>query len=254
MLSSPPRRTKIFISYSHADSDYLQRLQIHLASDVRNKKIELWDDTKITPGAKWQLEINHAIQTAKVAVLLVSADFLASDFIALNELPPLLSAAESEGVIILPVLLKPCRYKDTPLVDFQFANKPLTSLIEMNEAEREETWVRVAEAITEALNTPSFPTFSPSHSSSQLEQTHLVESHHYIAAYDAPGEHYHKALLADASITKLQVLTMSSPLPISNIYIRLQVHEETRQRYPVLSRREETKDLPTLAQQRERLL
>src|SRR5438105_1629456 len=128
MASSPSARTRVFICYSHTDARFLQRLQIQLAPEVRNKRVDLWDDTKITLGKKWRSEIDHALQAAKVAVLLVSADFLASEFIALNELPPLLSAAESEGVTILPVLLKPCLYKHTPLVEFQFVNKPLIPL------------------------------------------------------------------------------------------------------------------------------
>src|SRR6266487_2312667 len=158
MASSPPARTRVFISYSHTDAEFLQRLQVHLAPEVRNKRVDLWDDTKIMPGEKWKSETNSALQTAKVAVLLVSADYLASDFIEHNELAPLLSAAESEKVTILPVLLKPCHYNNTPLEAFQFVNKPLIPLLAMKEAEREETWMRVAEAITEALNTPFAPT------------------------------------------------------------------------------------------------
>jgi HEAT repeat protein len=250
MVLYPSGRTKVFISYSHQDAEFLQRLQVHLAPEVRNKRVDLWDDTKIAPGAKWRSEIDKALQAAKVAVLLVSADFLASDFIALNELPPLLSAAESEGVTILPVLLKPCSYKNTPLAEFQFVNKPLTPLIRMSEAEREETWVRVAESITQALGPPSLSTPSSTH----MPKRPYQGSQSRPVTQETLDERYHKALLADPSLTKLQVLTMSSPLPISNIYVRLQIHEGTQQKYPVRSRREETKDPLTLAQQRERLL
>jgi internalin A len=128
MASSSQARTKVFISYSHIDKKYLGRLQVHLASEVRENGMDLWDDTQIMAGAKWRAEIAHAIQSAKVAVMLVSADFLKSDFIHNNELTPLLSAAKLEGVSILPVLLKPCRYESTALIEFQFANyvnKPL---------------------------------------------------------------------------------------------------------------------------------
>ena len=72
-------RTQIFISYAHKDLRHLNRLQIHLTPSTRkNTNIRYWDDTKLTPGSNWQDEIKKAIEAAKVAILLISADFLAS--------------------------------------------------------------------------------------------------------------------------------------------------------------------------------
>jgi peptidoglycan hydrolase-like protein with peptidoglycan-binding domain len=102
-----PTRTKVFVSYSHADEKWLQMLQVHLAPLERSGLISLWDDTKILPGKKWREEIAAAIRSAKAAVLLISADFIASEFIANNELPPLLETAEKEKIVILPVNISP---------------------------------------------------------------------------------------------------------------------------------------------------
>src|SRR5947208_1081832 len=97
----------IFISYSHQDRRWLERLRVHLRPLEREGTAELWDDTRIASGSRWKDEIRQALAAAKVAVLLVSADFLASDFIATDELPPLLASAESAGVVILPVIISP---------------------------------------------------------------------------------------------------------------------------------------------------
>lgn len=137
------RRHQVFISYSHKDSKWLQRLQVHLKPMLKLGIIDLWDDTRIKPGARWRTEIERAVKRAKVAVMLISADFLASEFIMDNELAPLLQAAESDGVIV-----SPCRFEKTQgLRQFQSVNPPSRSLIGMDRTKREEVFVRIADAI-----------------------------------------------------------------------------------------------------------
>ncbi|MFL5627729.1 MAG: toll/interleukin-1 receptor domain-containing protein [Ktedonobacteraceae bacterium] len=144
--SSNPR-SRVFISYSHSDADYLKRLQIHLEPYVREGTVDFWDDTKLEPGLNWREEIRQAIASAKIAVLLVSADFLASEFITRNELPPLLAAAKQEGTIILTVILSPCIFDDTDLAQFQTVNAPSRPLSSMTGWKRDEVWVKVAKRI-----------------------------------------------------------------------------------------------------------
>lgn len=141
-------RSTVFVSYSHKDKAWLERLHVHLKPLEREGKLDRWDDTRIHTSQRWREEIRKAIDAARVAVLLISADFLASDFIATDELPPLLSAAEDEGVAIMSVIVKPCRFKQTPsLEQFQAVNPGLKPLISMSESEQEELFVKLTEDI-----------------------------------------------------------------------------------------------------------
>lgn len=151
--SSRARRkaAKTFISYCHVDRQYLERLLVHLRPLEKQGLIDRWDDTRIHAGDLWKTDIEAALDQASIAVLLVSADFLASDFIDDNELPPLLKKAESKGVRILSVVLKPCRFlRDERLSRFQ-AVHDAEPLIGLSEAEQEAVYDEVAEEVERAV-------------------------------------------------------------------------------------------------------
>jgi len=154
-------RTKVFISYSHKDKRALDRLQVHLKPYERSGLVDRWDDTRIRPGDQWQEEIRRAVAAAKVAVLLISADFLASEFIATHELPSLLAAAKDQGARILPVILRPCAFQQTDLKQFQAVNDAATPLSTMTSHRREKLWSDVAVAIVEALGIGDSASLSP---------------------------------------------------------------------------------------------
>jgi hypothetical protein len=152
-MDSPKHKpTKIFVSYSHSDKEWLQRLKVHLRPLERDGLIECWDDTQITSGQKWGSEIEQTLQSAKVAVLLISADFLASEFIMKNELPPLLVRAKSRGVTILPLIISPCRFEQTKsLSEFQAVNSPSRTLLDMTKVEQEKLFQKTTEEIHAVL-------------------------------------------------------------------------------------------------------
>lgn len=159
---STPKKS-IFISYSHKDKEWLERLQVHLKPLEREGIIKRWDDTLIKPGEDWLNEIRQVLTSTKVAILLVSADFLASDFIVNNELPPLLDSAKTQGTVILPVIVSPCRFSETKflsqftettsLAQLQSINNPAKPLLSLTKNEQEAVFLEVARAVEEALGT-----------------------------------------------------------------------------------------------------
>ncbi|MEO0353364.1 MAG: SUMF1/EgtB/PvdO family nonheme iron enzyme [Cyanobacteria bacterium P01_A01_bin.3] len=147
------KRTKVFISYSHKDAASLERLQVHLKPLERQGIVDRWDDTKILAGQDWEAEIKNALSEARVAILLVSADFLASSFIVRDELPPILLAQRQEGLVVLPVILKPCRFKRTPTLNkFQSVNPPSKPLLGLKEIEQESIWVKLGDRVEDILD------------------------------------------------------------------------------------------------------
>jgi hypothetical protein len=120
---------EVFISYSHKDSESFNLLLTHLRPVLRSTRIFVWPETRISGGAIWRDEMARDLYRARVAVLMVSPNFLGSDFIAEHQLPSLLNAAQKDGLVILWVLLSSCLYDETEIKDYQVAHdisKPFT--------------------------------------------------------------------------------------------------------------------------------
>ena len=139
-------KDRVFISYSHKDKELLMDLSRHF--DSLSDKIEFWDDSRISAGENWRKEIENSINKARVAILLLSADYFNSNFIKMNELPQILENAENEGTVILAIVLKPCLVEEYPsIAQYQFVNKPSETIIQMSEAKKEETWMSLVKEV-----------------------------------------------------------------------------------------------------------
>lgn len=145
-------RNKVFFSYSQPDKQWLDKILIGLKPYLRQQPLLLWDETKIQAGKEWLKEINDALSSAKVAVLLVSPDFLASDFIDKQILPPLLDAAVHEGLTLLWIAVRTCSYQLTEIERYQAVNSPSMPLAVLTDSELDNALVSICQQIASAAN------------------------------------------------------------------------------------------------------
>jgi hypothetical protein len=143
-------RDQVFISYARKDKRWLEQLLEMLTPLAREGKLDVWSDQRIQAGAPWREEIKSALGRAKVAVLLVTPAFLASEFVAKNELPPLLEAAKGEGVTIVWIAVRHSLYQHTPIEGYQCANDPAHPLQGLSATQRDRTLKEVAERVLAA--------------------------------------------------------------------------------------------------------
>jgi hypothetical protein len=143
-------RPDLFISYSHKDLKWLNRLEIVLRPLTRERKIMLWSDRQIVSGCYWQSKIARVLESAKAALLLVSQNFMASDFIANHELPQLLDAAAKGRVRILWLAVS-ASLQPNEISQYQALSNPATPLDTLRPAARNQELVRIAEEIANVL-------------------------------------------------------------------------------------------------------
>jgi hypothetical protein len=114
--TGPP--LKLYISYSHVDSDLFDLLRKHLATLQRQNAIQVYSDSLLQPGQDWGSELGARLRESDIVLFLLSADSLASDYV-FQEVSLAVELSVSRGVRIIPVILRPCLWNSSPLGRFQ---------------------------------------------------------------------------------------------------------------------------------------
>lgn len=116
---APAEVKKVFISYSHKDEEAMKELDKFLGPLERKGEISIWTDRKILPGQLWKNAILTNLEDADLTLLLVSANFLDSDFINMEEIPRALKRKNEGGKHVVPVILNYCLWDITSLSEMQ---------------------------------------------------------------------------------------------------------------------------------------
>jgi hypothetical protein len=137
---SPSAETKaveVFFSYAHEDEELRDKLNTHLKLLQRQGVIDAWHDREIAAGTEWAGQINEHLETAKVILLLISADFLASDYCYDVELKRAMERHKLGEARVIPIILRPVDWAGTSFARLQALPKdakPVTTWENQDEA------------------------------------------------------------------------------------------------------------------------
>lgn len=136
---------EIFCCYARKDQPLLNDLKAHLIPLQRQGLITLWADTDISAGADWEQEIDKHLDTAEIILMLVSPDFIASDYCYGKELKRAMDRHERGNVRVIPIILRPTTWEKAPFGKLQALPKdaiPVTSW-----HDRDEAFINIVEGI-----------------------------------------------------------------------------------------------------------
>jgi hypothetical protein len=105
---------EVFISYSHQDEDLTDELYVHLSTLIRQKKIQPWQDRAIEAGQEWDEAIKARLESADIILLLVTPQFIASDYCFDQEMQRAMERHGNRAARVIPIIMKPCDWRDTP--------------------------------------------------------------------------------------------------------------------------------------------
>src|SRR5579872_1102150 len=170
----------VFISYSHQDEVWKDRLVTHLCVLEHQGLLQTWNDRNIGAGDEWLEEILKGMDSAQVAVLLVSAHSLTSPFILHTEVPRLLERRGREGMVVFPVLCRDALWQEIPwLAKLEARPKDGKALASFRGNARDAELAKIAKEILDKVRngtgSPS-PTPAPAPSAGRLTALHQLPS------------------------------------------------------------------------------
>lgn len=136
---------KIFFSYSHKDEDLRDELVTHLSMLKRQGVIAAWHDREISAGTEWKNAIDQHLESARVILLLISANFLDSNYCYDIEMKRAMERHESGEARVIPIILKPVDWREAPFSKLQALPKNVKPITTWEN--RDEAFLNVAQSI-----------------------------------------------------------------------------------------------------------
>lgn len=200
---------KLFISYSHKDERYLKKLKSHLAPLKREGLVSEWHDRKISVGDLWEDSILKNLDESKIILLLVSPDFIASEYCYGKELKRAMELHEAGASFVIPIIVRPVDWKKSFFAKIQAAPtdaKPISTWKNQDEA-----WVNTVSSIREVLHKGEVNEKAKSINFQSIENNLLQE-------YARLGERYSKSISLSGLPTGFSTLDAAiDGIPLSEV-------------------------------------
>ena len=149
MTASSP--AEVFISYSYKDEELFKQFEKYLTVLTQNGKIRIWHGRKIPPGDEWKKVIDDHIKSADLVLLLVSVDFLVSDYCINVEFESALKRQAIGATRIIPIILHPCPWPDTLISRFEVLPKDGEPIARSNSTDTAKAFLSVTNSIRELI-------------------------------------------------------------------------------------------------------
>lgn len=145
---------RVFFSYSHKDENLRDELETHLKLLQRQGIISTWHDRKIGAGNEWKQEIDNNIESANIILILISSDFIASDYCYDNEMKRALERHEKGEATVIPIIVRDVSWSIAPFAKLQVL--PRDGLAVTKWIDRDSAWRDVSEGIIKAVTAIRF--------------------------------------------------------------------------------------------------
>ncbi len=149
---SLPKAKSVFMSYAHEDEDLRKQFTKHLSLMKRQGLITVWNDRDITVGSEWEEEIDENLDHADVILLLISPDFMISDYCYSNEMRRAMERHKRGEALVIPIIL---RHVDWHSALFGKLQAPLNGQPLTKARDRDEAWFMIVKEIKRALQAKS---------------------------------------------------------------------------------------------------
>ena len=144
-----PEALRVFISYSHKDEALREELETHLAPLRRQGLIGMWSDRRIGAGTEWKGAIDEELEKADAILMLVSPDFVNSDYCYDIEMTRAMERHEARTARVIPILVRPVDFHGLPLGRLQALPRDAKPVVTW--ASRDEAWLDVARGIRQVV-------------------------------------------------------------------------------------------------------